>query len=158
MDTKHLNQVQLSRRWSISPRTLERWRWLQQGPQYLKIGGRVVYRIGYIEAYEVTPVREMRMPTSRGDPMMNGHYHPYVQAAIDGEVARLASAQVGERNNTLFGSCSSLASLGLREGEILRYLKPVAEARQGIKSPNGGAWHPSSVANLIGRSTKQTFL
>jgi hypothetical protein len=30
--------------------------------------------------------------------------------------------------------------------------------RQGIKSPNGRAWHPSSVANLIGRSTEQAFL
>jgi hypothetical protein len=49
---RHLNQVELSRRWSISPRTLERWRWLGQGPQYLKIGGRVVYRLDDIEAYE----------------------------------------------------------------------------------------------------------
>ena len=39
----HLNQIELSRRWRISPRTLERWRWLGEGPQYLKIGGRVVY-------------------------------------------------------------------------------------------------------------------
>jgi hypothetical protein len=52
MTIKHLNQVELSRRWSISPRTLERWRWLGQGPQYLKIGGRVVYRLDDIEAYE----------------------------------------------------------------------------------------------------------
>ena len=37
---KHLNQIELSRRWSLSPRTLERWRWLGQGPRYLKIGGR----------------------------------------------------------------------------------------------------------------------
>jgi hypothetical protein len=51
-DLRHLNQVQLSRRWSISPRTLERWRWLHQGPQYLKIGGRVVYRLDDVEAYE----------------------------------------------------------------------------------------------------------
>jgi len=50
---RHLNQVQLSRRWSISPRTLERWRWLNQGPQYLKIGGRVVYRLDDIEAFEI---------------------------------------------------------------------------------------------------------
>jgi hypothetical protein len=57
MDVRHLNQVQLSRRWCISPRTLERWRWLQQGPQYLKIGGRVVYRIDDVEAYEVTRSR-----------------------------------------------------------------------------------------------------
>jgi hypothetical protein len=54
MDVRHLNQVQLSRRWSISPRTLERWRWLHQGPQYLKIGGRVVYRLDDIEAFELT--------------------------------------------------------------------------------------------------------
>ena len=52
MTTKHLNQVELSRRWSLSPRTLERWRWLQQGPSYLKVGGRVVYRIQDIESYE----------------------------------------------------------------------------------------------------------
>ena len=53
-DLRHLNQVQLSRRWSISPRTLERWRWLKCGPQYLKIGGRVVYRLEDIESYEET--------------------------------------------------------------------------------------------------------
>lgn len=58
MDIRHLNQVQLSRRWSISPRTLERWRWLQQGPQYLKIGGRVVYRLDDIEAYETIRSRQ----------------------------------------------------------------------------------------------------
>jgi hypothetical protein len=54
--TKHLNQIELSRRWSISPRTLERWRWLHQGPRYLKIGGRIVYRLDDIEAYEAAQV------------------------------------------------------------------------------------------------------
>ena len=57
MTVKHLNQVELSRRWSISPRTLERWRWLGQGPQYLKIGGRVVYCLRDIEAYEAQQIR-----------------------------------------------------------------------------------------------------
>lgn len=52
MDLRHLNQVQLSRRWSLSPRTLERWRWLKSGPRYLKVGGRVVYRVEDIEAFE----------------------------------------------------------------------------------------------------------
>ena len=60
--------------------------------------------------------------------MMNGHHHAYVQAAIDGEIARLASAQQGERNQTLFKCTAALASLGLREGEILRALKSPAEA------------------------------
>ena len=64
MDVRHLNQVQLSRRWSISPRTLERWRWLEQGPPYLKIGGRVVYRLDEIEAYEAAQAKNCDKPTS----------------------------------------------------------------------------------------------
>jgi hypothetical protein len=54
---RHLNQIDLSRRWSISPRTLERWRWLHQGPQYLKIGGRVVYRLEDVEAFEAAQTK-----------------------------------------------------------------------------------------------------
>ena len=50
--TNHLNQIHLARRWNLSPRTLERWRWLNQGPRYLKIGGRVVYRLEDVEAFE----------------------------------------------------------------------------------------------------------
>ena len=53
---RHLNQVDLARRWNLSPRTLERWRWLRQGPRYLKIGGRIVYRLDDIEAYEAAQV------------------------------------------------------------------------------------------------------
>ena len=49
---RHLTQIELAQRWRISPRTLERWRWLGQGPRYLKIGGRVVYRLEDIEAFE----------------------------------------------------------------------------------------------------------
>jgi hypothetical protein len=56
--TRHLNQIDLSRRWNISPRTLERWRWLGQGPRYPKIGGRVVYRLDDIEAYEAAQLHE----------------------------------------------------------------------------------------------------
>jgi hypothetical protein len=63
MFVKHLNQIELSRRWSISPRTLERWRWLQQGPAYLKIGGRVAYRLEDVEAYEATQRRDSAVAT-----------------------------------------------------------------------------------------------
>lgn len=48
----HLNQVQLSRRWSLSPRTLEAWRWRGEGPPYLKIRGRILYRLEDIERFE----------------------------------------------------------------------------------------------------------
>ena len=58
MTIRHLNQVELSRRWSLSPRTLERWRWENVGPRYLKIGGRVVYRLEDIDAYEARRICE----------------------------------------------------------------------------------------------------
>ncbi|MFD1508618.1 helix-turn-helix transcriptional regulator [Lacimonas salitolerans] len=47
-----LNQTELAARWKISPRTLERWRWVGECPHYLKIGGRVIYRMEDVEAYE----------------------------------------------------------------------------------------------------------
>ena len=59
MTTKHLNQVELSRRWSLSPRTLERWRWLRQGPNYLKVGGRIVYRMEDVEAFEAANLHHL---------------------------------------------------------------------------------------------------
>lgn len=52
MTEQFLNQARLATRWQISPRTLERWRWKGQGPAFVKIGGRVVYRLEDIEAYE----------------------------------------------------------------------------------------------------------
>jgi len=57
MKTKHLNQIELAERWNISPRTLERWRWIGEGPPFLKIGGRVVYRLEDVEAYEQAQMR-----------------------------------------------------------------------------------------------------
>jgi hypothetical protein len=51
------DQKAVARRWGISPRTLERWRWYGTGPRYLKIGGRVLYRLEDIEAYEVRQLR-----------------------------------------------------------------------------------------------------
>lgn len=55
--TVHLDQKALAQRWTISPRTLERWRWLGAGPRYLKLGGRVLYRLQDIEAYEAQQLR-----------------------------------------------------------------------------------------------------
>ncbi len=54
---RHLNQVELARRWRMSERTLERWRWLRQGPAYLKIGARVAYRLEDVEAFEAERLR-----------------------------------------------------------------------------------------------------
>jgi hypothetical protein len=53
----HLLQAELARRWRISPRSLERWRWLKMGPPYVKVGGRVVYRLEDVLAYEAARLR-----------------------------------------------------------------------------------------------------
>ena len=57
MDQELLTQAALARRWKVSPRTLERWRWLGRGPQYMKVGGQVRYRFADVEAYEVAQLR-----------------------------------------------------------------------------------------------------
>jgi Helix-turn-helix domain len=49
---RHLDQSGLAERWRLSTRTLEQWRWQGKGPKYLKIGGRVVYRVEDVEAFE----------------------------------------------------------------------------------------------------------
>jgi hypothetical protein len=49
---QHLDQKGLADRWQVSPRTLEQWRWQGKGPRYLKLGGRVVYPLVEIEAFE----------------------------------------------------------------------------------------------------------
>ena len=56
----HLHQNEVALRWGISPRTLERWRWLRQGPIYLKLCGTVVYRLEDIEAFEAKQLRAAR--------------------------------------------------------------------------------------------------
>ena len=57
----HLNQNQLAKRWHISIRTLEAWRWRDEGPAYLKIRGRVLYRLDDVEAFEKVSRHETRV-------------------------------------------------------------------------------------------------
>lgn len=52
MDINHINQQQLAQRWGISPHTLEKWRCEGIGPVFLKIHGKVLYRMEDIESYE----------------------------------------------------------------------------------------------------------
>ena len=68
MATNHFNQLELARRWALSPRTLERWRWLRQGPAYLKIGNRIVYRLADIERHESEHLHDNQQSGSRRIP------------------------------------------------------------------------------------------
>ncbi|MEO6609163.1 MAG: DNA-binding protein [Aestuariivirga sp.] len=63
MTTNHLNQLDLSRRWAISPRTLERWRWQSFGPDFVKVGGRVLYRLIDVERFEAENLHQTNAAT-----------------------------------------------------------------------------------------------
>lgn len=58
MSIKHFNQRQLADRWAISEASLERWRSEGIGPVFLKIQGRVLYRLEDIEEYEAQCLRK----------------------------------------------------------------------------------------------------
>ena len=49
---KHLTQSQLAERWGLKPNTLRDWRWKKRGPQFVKLGGKVVYPLDEVERYE----------------------------------------------------------------------------------------------------------
>ena len=57
---RHLTQLDLARRWRLSTRTLERWRWLRYGPAYLRLGKVVVYRLEDVQAFEASQRRVAR--------------------------------------------------------------------------------------------------
>jgi len=62
LNPSYLHQHELAARWRISPRTLERWRWRKTGPSYVKLGGKVIYAIEDIEAYERRSRAEINSP------------------------------------------------------------------------------------------------
>jgi predicted site-specific integrase-resolvase len=45
-------QKELARRWTLSHRTLERWRSDNKGPAFMRIGGRIIYRLDDVARYE----------------------------------------------------------------------------------------------------------
>jgi hypothetical protein len=51
-EAPHLDQRDLARRWHKSEATIERYRSDGVGPQFLKIGGKVLYRQVDIEQFE----------------------------------------------------------------------------------------------------------
>ncbi|MBL0419786.1 DNA-binding protein [Ramlibacter sp. AW1] len=58
MSVKHFNQRQLADRWDVSEATLERWRSEGIGPVFLKLQGRVLYRLEDVEGFESDSLRK----------------------------------------------------------------------------------------------------
>lgn len=53
-----LTSDQLAKRWVIRTATLSQWRWNGRGPQYVKIGRRVLYRLEDVLCFEENKRRQ----------------------------------------------------------------------------------------------------
>jgi hypothetical protein len=53
-----LNQIELSKRWGVSERTLEAWRWRGRGPKFIRIGKGIRYRVEDILQFEASQERD----------------------------------------------------------------------------------------------------
>lgn len=53
-----LLEGELAERWRVSVRTLQSWRWKGRGPAYLRVCGRILYRIEDIVEFETSSTRK----------------------------------------------------------------------------------------------------
>jgi hypothetical protein len=53
------SQKELARRWGVSPRTLEYWRWQHKGPAFIKLGGQVRYTLEDVAEFERNCIRRV---------------------------------------------------------------------------------------------------
>ncbi len=67
MCIRHLTQKKLAVRWDRSESALERWRSEGIGPVYLKVKGRVLYRIEDVEAFENECMRRSTSESMTGE-------------------------------------------------------------------------------------------
>ena len=64
-----LTEIMLADRWVCSVARLQRWRTVGEGPQYLKIVGKVLYRLKDIEAHEeACLIRKVLQERAQGGP------------------------------------------------------------------------------------------
>ena len=52
MEVVHISQAQLAARWQVAEASLERWRSNGIGSKFLKLPGKVRYRLDDVEAFE----------------------------------------------------------------------------------------------------------
>lgn len=53
-----LTTKQLATRWSLKMGTIRLWRWYGKGPNYIKVGGRILYDIEKIREFEKEQLRQ----------------------------------------------------------------------------------------------------
>jgi hypothetical protein len=100
VSVKHLNQRQLADRWDVSEATLERWRSEGIGPVFLKLQGRVLYRLEDVEVLRVRqPAQEHVRARRRGGCGMSHLTPDQVLVTPAGELAELSSESLFQLKN-----------------------------------------------------------
>jgi hypothetical protein len=94
---KLLNQAELATRWRMSHRTLEGWRWRGRGPCFLKIGGRVMYRLEDIVTYEAEQLTGGGAQTQTAAERLRKASDAHVQLLSSAHSERQRSAEKLER-------------------------------------------------------------
>ena len=57
MAEKNFSPDELSEHWGVPYATLNRWRWTGTGPEFMKLGKHIVYRVRDVEKFEEQKVR-----------------------------------------------------------------------------------------------------
>jgi predicted DNA-binding transcriptional regulator AlpA len=58
-----LTETELATRWSMTTKTLYRWRTQNQGPKYMKLGKKILYPLAAVETYENQITVDVEAPT-----------------------------------------------------------------------------------------------
>lgn len=57
---EHFSRAELAERWRITTRTLDRWRVAETGPAWMRLNGRIRYRVADVLAFERARLRRPR--------------------------------------------------------------------------------------------------
>jgi len=98
MATHYLRPDELAERWCITAKTLARWRWIGAGPRFLKVSGKVLYRLEDIEAFEAAHIRSRT--DERATPAAVQPFRPKRGKRRDPVIAAIAAGSLRPRRVT----------------------------------------------------------
>lgn len=52
-----LSVQDLTKRWDVTSKTLQNWRWKGNGPEFFKVGRTIRYRLEDVESFEIGKLR-----------------------------------------------------------------------------------------------------
>ncbi|MBY0501658.1 MAG: helix-turn-helix domain-containing protein [Alphaproteobacteria bacterium] len=58
MKEKRLTPEELSELWNVPLATLSQWRWNGRGPEFIKLGKHILYRLQEVEVFEKEKLRK----------------------------------------------------------------------------------------------------